>query len=81
MLVIDAHEVSIDVYGDGKDIWTAKWDGGAKVRIFRGDFINNRVLFNHMYDLEAEEGMTLKQFCDWATNLLNKMIVDAEVLP
>jgi len=81
MLVVDAHEVSIDVDGHGTDIWTAKWDGGAKVQVFRGDFINNRVLFNHMYSLDAPEGMNLKVFCEWAEELLSSMIQQAEVLP
>lgn len=81
MLVVDAHEVSIDIDGQGTDIWTAKWDGGDKVQVFRGDFINNRVLFNHMYSLDAPEGMDLKVFCEWAEELLTSMIQQAEVLP
>jgi hypothetical protein len=70
MNFVDSHEVSVDVLGDGKDIWTCKWSGGDKVQVFRGDFVNNRILFNHLLTLDANEEWGLKEFCNWAHDLL-----------
>ena len=70
MNFVDSHEVSLDVLGDGRDIWTCKWSGGDKVQVFRGDFVNNRILYNHLLTLECDPGMTVVSFCEWAEQLL-----------
>jgi hypothetical protein len=77
MNIVDSHEVSIDVFGDGSDIWSAKWDGGEKVNIFRGDFVNNRIAFNHLLVLDVQKGITLKEFCEWAVPTLSALIQEA----
>lgn len=77
MNIVDSHEVSIDIYGDGIDVWTAKWDGGDKVNIFRGDFTNNRMLFNHLLVLDVSKTMTLKEFCEWGVATLSDLIQKA----
>lgn len=74
MNFVDSHEVSVDVFGDGKDVWTCKWSGSDKVQIFRGDFINNRILFNHLLTLDANEEWGLKEFCNWAHDFLLGLI-------
>lgn len=74
MNITDSHEVSIDVFGNGKDIWSCKWDGSGKVLVFRGDFINNRILFNHLLTLDCDIGLTVETFCEWAADLLNVLI-------
>lgn len=75
MRITDLHEVSVDVYSDGKDVWTARWDGGSEVTIFRGDSINNRIVTQHMLRIPypGAVGSTdsgIKYFCEWAENVL-----------
>ncbi len=70
MNFIDSHEVALDVLGDGKDIWTCKWSGGDNVQVFRGDFTNNRILYNHLLTLDCNSAMTVGEFCEWAEQLL-----------
>lgn len=70
MNFVDSHEVSLDVLGDSKDIWTCKWSGGDTVQVFRGDFTNNRILFNHLLTLDCDSAMSIASFCEWAEQLL-----------
>jgi hypothetical protein len=60
--------------GNGKDIWTCKWAGDNKVLIFRGDFVNNRVIQNHLMTLECDAGMSTLRFCEWAEELLLDLV-------
>lgn len=77
MKVIDTHEVSIDIFGDGKDIWSARWAGGIEVDIYRGDAINNRMVAQHVLRLQFP-GTDLKEFVYWAELTLNDCIKKAE---
>jgi len=70
MNFIDSHEVALDVLGNGKDLWTCKWSGSSKVQIFRGDFINNRAVYHHLFTLDCDPGMSVATFCEWAEQLL-----------
>lgn len=80
MSITDAHEVVYDVYGDGTDIWLARWSGSDGVDIFRGDFINNRVLLQHIGRSEvsySKSGLTheraLMMFCKEFEEVLRNM--------
>jgi hypothetical protein len=74
MNFVDSHEVALDVLGDSKDVWTCKWSGGDKVLVFRGDFINNRILYNHLLTLDCDPTMTVVAFCEWAQELLLALV-------
>jgi len=72
--IIDSHEVSIDALSGNKDVWSCKWSGSDTVQIFRGDFINNRILYNYLFTLDCDQSMTIETFCEWAAELLQELI-------
>jgi hypothetical protein len=42
--------------------------------VFRGDFINNRILYNHLLTLDCDPTMTVVTFCEWAQELLLALV-------
>jgi hypothetical protein len=84
MLITDAHEVIYDTYGDATDIWLARWPGGDTVDVFRGDFINNRVLLQHVRrinvnytELGLSQERTIMVFCKEFGEYLQTMANDS----
>lgn len=80
MFILDSHEVSIDVAGHGRDIWTCKWSGKDKAQVFRGDFINNRLNYQHILTVACPPNMSIKEFCDWAEKML-MVLIEEELNP
>ena len=80
MFITNSHEVSIDAAGHGRDVWTCKWSGGDKAQIFRGDFINNRILQQHLLTLKCPAFSTVEKFWEWAENILI-LLIEEELNP
>lgn len=80
MIWYDKHEVAVDVYEDGTDVWKAAWRRDGFITVERGDVINNRTVMQHMLKIEWEptSGLTvadeIKEFIDYALDVLEGLI-------
>lgn len=80
MKTFDVHSVFADVKDDGTDVWQATWARDGFIRIYRGDTNNNRVVMNHLMNIEwdIDESVPITEqlriFNDSAYALLEALI-------
>lgn len=46
------HSIVVDVNGNGTDVWIANWKGDGFIRVYRGETNNNKLMFNHLLNIE-----------------------------
>lgn len=80
MIYYDTHQVVVDVYEDGTDVWVASWRRDGYIAVERGDTINNRSVLQHMMKIQWEptSGMSvpeeIKEFTQYALDVLDGLI-------
>lgn len=79
MIVYDRHEVVLDLYEDGSDVWVAAWQNDGLIHVYHGDEINNKAVMHHVSGIPwipLEDKTTekqIKEFCEHAGNILHNM--------